>query len=201
MDQETCTLDQKEEKIRRNWLLITVFYFLFFPSSCFVFSAGLLLSKSQMYRAVNDALSSFFIFGFIFLWPIWHCAYKKHGTMLLTCCLASIPYQLCSFVLTSCVCKCSSEDDFWLLVVYSVMYILWCISSIRLKKINKKIQVWKIQNEMENCLEYIQSLESLKAALNIEDLNNLFYETIQSWPRFEKFTSIEYRLARSKIHE
>jgi hypothetical protein len=72
---------------------------------------------------------------------------------------------------------------------------------VRLIKINKKLQIWKTQNEMKYYPEYLQSLENLKAALSTEDLNDLFYKTIRNWPRFEEFTSMQYRLVRSKISE
>lgn len=198
---ERSIMDQKEEKIRRNWLLITIFYFLVFPLGSFVLSGSLLLSKDQMYEAVRYVWSGFVIFGFIFLSIFCYCAYKKHGTRLLTYCVVSIPYQLFSFFLTISMCNLFLKDVFLLLISYSIMYILWYKSNLRLIKINKKLQIWKTQNEMKYYPEYLQSLENLKETLSIEDLNDLFYKTIRTWPRFEEFTSMQYRLLRSRIFE
>lgn len=178
-------IENKEKKLRKNWLRLSIFKSFIFPSLFFiVFIAVMAVLYSKASLTINNSISVSNIiyviltFSFIFIiilsikglifWWIYHCAYKKHGATLLLFFLIVTPllffrevfeiffgvlfksayiqkiislegmnehgtalYPIVNFILNSFIiylfCSC-------------VLIVWWFIWSIKLRKINKKLQ-------------------------------------------------------------
>jgi hypothetical protein len=87
------------------------------------------------------------IISALFFWWIYHCAYKKHGTMLLTFQLicAAIVLVFFSIMLLGSIISKNFVNP--LTPVFNILHLLnvclstwWYILSVKLRKVNKKLQ-------------------------------------------------------------
>lgn len=136
-------MNQKEEKERKHWLLVTSFYLVFYPilvlAILAVISEMVPALEKWFYESLVDILSGLLL-GLIQLWLIWRCAYKKPGTALLTVWLVTAPILNLSSVAKSLLGSC----DVWSIVLAIcdiVVCAWWYILSLKLRKLNKKLQV------------------------------------------------------------
>jgi hypothetical protein len=165
----------QEQRIRARWLLATrIFYFTLPILFCCFTMIGAVYRGFGEQGFVNGFFTALAVMGLSMIPStigysiLRHCAYKKFGTKWLT-------FSLCSTLLSG-----------W--VVFFPPYYWWFKLSLQLRRMNKVIrasQAW------ENSL-YADSLKSLQAAGNEEELNTVFSSMIQSWPQYEPIISKFY---------
>ena len=132
------TFEKSLVKTRQKWLISTVVYFFLYPVS--VFTVFYLLSIQHPFpRQSLLASLGITIAGLVMVWALYECAYKKHGTKLLSFCLLAGQ----TFVLVRNIHLLSHPFDLWAtlaLVVEFSLYIWWRILSLKLKHYNKLVQ-------------------------------------------------------------
>lgn len=133
----SINLSTAEERVRKNWLYLSAFYFLF-PALILVgFTAFLWLvniQNSEWFESLKAILKDVLKFGLG-----WHCAYRKHGIKLLTLWLYFSPFIM---VIQFGVLLWLSFDP-WLvpLIAFDAgIYIWWYVLTYKMRKINLVIQ-------------------------------------------------------------
>lgn len=134
----SCLISKSEEKTRKHWLLSSVCCFIFHPLAVgalfAVLSIGLSIPEDFFIGVLIEMLG-----GLFFLLVIWHCAYRKCGTKLLSFYLfGSSAKGLASMA------KNVTEADDGCLIAFAVLdivfFVWWCLMSWKLRKVNKSIQ-------------------------------------------------------------
>src|SRR5579885_2125312 len=131
--------DEKEKRTRTHWLIVTLFSSFFYPLFTSLFHTNVPVKESIFY------MHEYFQFSFIAtatllpLWLLYHCAYKKQGTRLLTF------WLIMSFLGTFLVAILVFRKPLGILemiqnIMEAITSIYWCILSLKLRKINKKYQ-------------------------------------------------------------
>ena len=180
-------IDQKEIKNRKQWLIATIVCWGSYPLLALFFLAKL-PQKPPLYNGGWIQPVTYVLFNVTLFWVIWHCAYKKPGTKLLMFWLITGPIQ----VLLSSLNFFEKSWNVWNkvgLILNLSFFIWWYIQSIKLRKINKKIQIQKYP-------EYIKSLQLLNEMTSREKLDEEFSKLIRNWPQFERTSSKEYKLKK-----
>jgi hypothetical protein len=132
-----------EGKNRKYWLFSSFCVFLFLPINwlfiAIASSEG--IKSSDLYSSLGCGIFVLIAVQVsIQLYAIWYCAYKKHGTKLLTCLLVLLPIS--RFAAWSVIPR---EP---LIIVVTLIDVVicawWFVLSLRIRKINKKIQTIRI---------------------------------------------------------
>lgn len=137
-----------EEKDRKHWLFLTYCYFVILPIFLSVFFA----IQSQFFQISKDVPYKFLEYagsGLIQLWMIWYCAYRKHGTKLLTLWMM---FGSMRTLLSTLKLLDGSSNNPWIVgatFLDILIYVWWHILSLRMRKINKRIQSMRIQVRYE----------------------------------------------------
>jgi hypothetical protein len=87
MSTSSTIINESMKKIRRHWLFSTFSFLVLYPFALF----GFYFALSKQYAVDQDILVNFLkygITGILQMLIIWHCAYRKFGTKLLTFWLA-----------------------------------------------------------------------------------------------------------------
>jgi hypothetical protein len=136
MNASTCVISKSLNKTRKHWLFSTFSFLILYPLALALFS--FFTDLSERIAISEDALIELLAYAFggvIPMWMIWHCAYRKHGTRLLTFWLFVSPLQMLGAIVESC----NSRTLIFLLLNLAIF--LWRLfMSIKMKAINKMIQ-------------------------------------------------------------
>jgi hypothetical protein len=126
-------MNESEEKTRKHWLVAS-FCFLFFYPVASTALVAIIFSKTLTMLLAWTA-----VIGLLQLWLIWHCAYKKHGTKLLTFWLFTAPLAQLGSVVIAFKIDCSAITIGNSIVQIGV-FLWWYLLSLKLRKFNKAIQ-------------------------------------------------------------
>lgn len=135
MDTAVCTIDSSKCKTHKLWFFSIFCYLFLYPLGMFLFFSVLGQEVPMPIKFFNPL--SFAIMTPIELWLIWHCAYRKPGTKLLTFWLFFSPLEwLISMVMAL------KESNPWMIgfIPVDTSIFLWCyLMSIKVRNINKTI--------------------------------------------------------------
>lgn len=132
------SLSDDERKIRKYWLYLTTFWY-FSPLIVTLYKAD---ANNGFISALAYFITYLIINGIFFLW-IHHCACKKHGTILLTIFLSLTTLGSFLLLLTFANLAASNPFPFSFTILFFLNFsasVCWVILSIKLRKINKKLQ-------------------------------------------------------------
>lgn len=125
-------LSNEEESVRKNWCILTFILYIFIPVINFTFFQD----------------NEFGVKEVIIFCLLYYCAFLKHGTRLLSLCLffgfLGIIFYL-NFLYYDIFIPI--DQNFYLVQIATFLYTLWCILTIRLRKINLKIFHFKNFNK------------------------------------------------------
>lgn len=133
-----CIINKSEEKTRKHWLLSTFCFLVFYPLTLFAFFA-ILSHWLPIPKNTGIGLIAHAFTGLFSLWIVWHCAYKKYGTRLLTFWLIIIPFKQ----LASIVEVLKETWDLWTIFFLALdigVFLWWYLLSLKMRKVNKSIQ-------------------------------------------------------------
>jgi hypothetical protein len=183
-------ISQKEINQRSDWLIATIASFGLCPLLA-ITSFAKLSENTDLFNNIWYQLAASTFGSLVSFWLIWHCAYKKPGTKLLTSCLILAPIDALLLALN----LFQEPWNIWNTVVNVInasIFLWWYIQCIKLKRINKKIQ-------LQSHPEYVESLQLLKGQTSRESLDHEFFKLIRTWPQFERTSSKEYKLKKAEL--
>ena len=139
----TLILDNKDKKLRKRWLYVTLYQFIFFPIVWLGFMALL-----SLWFPVNLVNLCQIMLPLAFVGVLQSCvllglSYYKHGTILLTLALIVGPFQYIASTLSILQEPCNVLT-YIAILVDTVMYAWWYGLSFKLRELNKKIRVTRI---------------------------------------------------------
>ncbi len=190
-----CELNLQEKKIRKNWLILTLLRFIA-PFAVILLFWQFFTPKEQ-HQAVKS-LTVCTLLGSISLWMLLHYAYKKHETAFLLFSLICVSIQSVFFLITA-LCSGNSLEVSTTITVQLAFTLPWFLSSLKLRKLNKEIQINILRNSITS--DYLESMKNLEKAKNLEELHFLFFKITETWPKLDKYSSKEYALLKSKFSE
>jgi hypothetical protein len=127
-----------ENRIRKHWLLSTACFLIFYPLALFAFVYFLSTRISIPEDALIEPLAHTLV-GLFSMWLIWHCAYKKHGTKLLSLWMVVSPLKMLASVV-----ECLKEAcNIWMITLFLIeisIFLWWWLLSFKMKAVNKAIQ-------------------------------------------------------------
>lgn len=143
-----CVITKLENKTRKHWLFSTFFFLAFYPLVDLAISS--ILSLSSISKEALADCSAKVITGIIQAVFLWHCAYRNHGTKLLSFYLVSLPLVLMISIVapladssdagtTNTSDSCDAYTITTFLVALSVFF-WWLVLSLKMKNVNKAIQ-------------------------------------------------------------
>ena len=121
--------NDQEKKIRKHWIISTFIIIIGFPL------IGLLISIFLRDVSIAKESRSLIFSGMVSFWLISHCAYKKHGTKLLTWWLIIIPIQLLLGIIND-IKQEGLIVTLLTLIIELPFYLWWIKKSLELKKVN-----------------------------------------------------------------
>jgi hypothetical protein len=141
-----CVINKSENKTRKHWLFSTFFILVFHPLVDLAISAILphdsLPEKDLADRPVQV------IIGMIQAVFLWHCAYRNHGTKLLSFYLVSLPlvFIISMLIPDSGDTGATGASDFC--HAYTIVsgllaltvFFWWLVLSLKMKNVNKAMQ-------------------------------------------------------------
>lgn len=179
-------ISSQQEKIRKHWLICAISTCLVYPLVDFaweLFTQGMPTSSAELYFHLINQTLGLIIFALYF-----HCAYKKHGTRLLTWTLMLGVASL--FTLTNLGGKFSLN-----LILPLCINAWWYLMSLKLRRVNKEIQF----STFHSSEAYLTAKESLDNATSLHDLKYRFHESISNQPN--GFRSVLKPLYKTKKAE
>lgn len=183
-------VSSSEKRNRKIWLAMTLLpYALHLIFFFYIFFTGLLTGKSC---ASILMLIPAIIVMCIPCWIIWHCAYKKHGTRLLT---TQLVLTFISTFLNICLCfgnlllggsvenyvKATSMTLTWWGIAWGT--VAWVLG-FQLRKTNKKLYFHKHCTE-----EYLGAIEKMRFVSSEEERQELYHSLLHQWPRLKYYTN------------
>lgn len=127
-----------ENRIRKHWLLSIASFLVLYPIVLFAFfsfiSIRILIPEDVLTELLAHAFAGLFA-----LWLIWHCAYKKHGTKLLSLWMVLSPINMLVSIMESLKESCNALVLTFVLIDISI-FLWWWLLSFKLKAVNKAIQ-------------------------------------------------------------
>lgn len=135
----TEIINQSEGRFRKHWLLSTACFVIFCPLVLFAFRTIAYGDAFLPKHLLFVAPITYIIRGVICLMIIWHCAYRKCGTKLLTFLLIVCPFK----ILSSIQQFLKKPFDVWDVVILSIeiaLFLWWFLLSLKMKTVNKAIQ-------------------------------------------------------------
>ena len=140
MSISSSVTNNSENRIRKHWLLSTASFLIFYPLALFAFlsfmSTRISIPEDALIEPLAHALAGSFA-----LWLIWHCAYKKYGTKLLSLWLVVSPIKMLASIV-ECLKECG-EINVWVIALVSLeisIFLWWWLLSFKMKAVNKAIQ-------------------------------------------------------------
>jgi hypothetical protein len=127
-----------ENKIRKHWLLSAGSLFLFYPIVRFVLFLLLLPQGALSKGVLMDSLAHVFSGTFVML-VIWHCAYRKYGTKLLSFWLFVSPLTMGASIMKAL----RESGDTWTVSFISfevAVFLWWFLLSLKMRSVNKAVQ-------------------------------------------------------------
>ena len=140
-------LDAKDEKLRKKWLYVTIFNFVFYPILWFGFMALLslwfpvnfeILCQTMLPLAFVGLLQSGVHLGF---------SYYRYGTILLTFALIVGPFKYIFSTLSTLQEPCSALT-YIAVFIDTVLYAWWYWLSLQLRELHKKIRVARVYTKV-----------------------------------------------------
>ncbi len=138
MSMPSSIANNSENRIRKHWLFSTASLLIFYPLALFAFFSFLSTRISISEEALIEPLA-YAIAGLIPLWLIWHCAYRKHGTKLLSFWMVVSPIKM----LASIVGCLKEPCNLWVIAFILLdvaIFLWWWLLSFKMKAVNKTIQ-------------------------------------------------------------
>lgn len=132
-------LDDKDKKLRKRWLNVTLYQFIFSP---FVWSGIMTLLSLWFPVNLKNVYQIMFPFAFVGVLQagmLLGLSYYKHSTILLTLALIVGPFQYIASTLSILQEPCTVLT-YVAIFVDTVMYAWWYGLSFKLRKLNKKIR-------------------------------------------------------------
>lgn len=191
-------LDASELKIRKYWLRVLLIFAAIGVCTGFF---DLAAASSDGPRSTLAILGSFSksIFTAVTAcasyYMLYHCSYKHPGTKYLT---FSIPFMFFSAFYELYECIFSPESSFnnaivWgFLATICVLSVGWAALSVRLRKINKKVQ----HRLLYGSQEYATTCVAFQEAKDCSELDSRFQQAVQN--RSKMFISIVKRLYKQR---
>lgn len=127
-----------ENKIRKHWLLSIASFLVFYPIALFAFLSFMSMRISIPENALIEPLAHALV-GSFSLWLIWHCAYKKHGTKLLSFWMVVSPIRMLASIVGFLKESCNAWVVAFVLIEISI-FLWWWLLSFKMKAVNKAIQ-------------------------------------------------------------
>lgn len=194
MDYKNYSFSQKEKKIRKRWLNLTIFTHIFIPSIFLLL--GILASSIYKSLSLVIGIPVFAILIFLSFYILYHCAYQKLGTRYLTFCiilgsLNEIRNLGKTIVSSDLLTLPTSKYLFLLEVISFAISVYWYVLSFQLRKMNKKIRL-RERRSIESSEEYKNIISTIQTASSTEDLNRIISELFEKWPNYKPMISEEY---------
>lgn len=139
-----CVTNKSENKTRKYWLVSTFFFLVFFPLVDLAISA--ILSPIPIPKEVLADCPAKVTIGIIQAIFLWHCAYRNHGTKLLSFYLVAGPLLvMISMVspLADDTTTASGSGDAYTITTSLIAlfgFFWWFLLSLKMKNVNKAIQ-------------------------------------------------------------
>lgn len=138
MSMPSSVTNDCENRIRKHWLLSAASFLIFYPLALFAFlsfmSTRISIPEGALIEPLAHALAGSFALGLI-----WHCAYKKHGTKLLSLWMVVSPIKM-----LASIAECLKEScNIWvisLVLIEISIFLWWWLLSFKMKAVNKTIQ-------------------------------------------------------------
>ncbi|MBU4348082.1 hypothetical protein KJ671_01065 [Patescibacteria group bacterium] len=175
----------EEKKIRKQWLIATFVNYIGFPL--------LLLLICTLRGTVTPELFGETFASFIGCWLIYHCAYEKHGWLLLTWWLVLGPLYFLADI-KQLLSEGYNQGILFLIITYAALYVWWYINSIKLRKINIQLEP-----RLKSIRKYLKDINSLRMITNLESLSSSYQFLLKKWPEFEKTSLKEYEKIKSNL--
>lgn len=201
-NQAILTKVTQEEKGRKIWLAVLIGQFLLniLLTSFMLFNfdnfkeTPSFPKNISLFFAVN-LMVVFFTISLIFNYALYHCAYKNHGTKLLTFTLVIMVLNII-FDIFNWFSNSTPSNAFISLrtTINCVLDVWWFILSIDLRRINKAIQLSGIYDK-----EYLEFVASIRNSKNLEELELKFYEIIRNHPDALSTIVEEYKVAKKAL--
>lgn len=182
---QSLKFTEKEKKIRRNWLAATYLLYIGVPILCLL----LLLLFGTITPEFIGETSAVFI-GF---WWIYHCAYKKHGTALLTFALISAPI----YFVRDIIPMFTKGGPLFICIAlfFTIIEVWYFVASLRLRKVNARLE------PQTSFPGYNEDVFSLREITSFKSLEICYQSLLEKWPEHEKISSKEYEHQKTILEE
>lgn len=134
-----CLINKSDSRIRKHWLLSTFSLFILIPISLSCFWAILSFIMFIPLVATIEPLI-YAIIGLSQGALIWHCAYKKYGTKLLTAWLIIFPLNQLRIIPEIFIDPPANWFNGAIILLEIAIFIWWYIMSIKLRAINMTVK-------------------------------------------------------------
>jgi hypothetical protein len=185
---------ERDTILRKQWLRCSLLVYIFFPILTIVSLKIFFLLNSIETNFWLDVAkdAEFIIINLIFFAIAYNFAYIKCGTKWLTWWLVTGPL---SFILSiGTIFKMplnSLEIGFWIFDIF--IYSWWYVSTWKLRRINRKIQLYK---KFPDCLS---SINILLQSETVENLNQNFSDLLTKFPILEPILSEVYQSKKTML--
>jgi hypothetical protein len=179
-------------KIKRQWLVSSLFYFVFLLLSClpidpyftFEFTLELgLISKTLLIPFGYLVIESLNFLGLFFF------SYKKEGTALLTLNMLLSVFRMYAAAVALWHLKEISEAAHFILIFSILLSLQWCIFSFKLRREN---QLLKVNKRILADPELEQAIQDLQRIDNLKELSNSYNNSIRTYPEIHKMLKKVY---------
>lgn len=151
-----CVTTKPENKTRKHWLFSTFFILVFYPLIDLAISA--ISSVSSIPKEVLADFTVKIITGVIQTIFLWHCAYRNHGTKLLSFYLVALPLLLVISMVVSLadpgnVDTTTASDSCATYTITASLgalaaFFWWLVLSLKMKNVNKAIQEKMLEEKL-----------------------------------------------------
>jgi hypothetical protein len=127
--------DEQKKRIKRNWLISAILFQLVLP---FIINFLTFQDNPLDHSSKGNIIGSIYILivSLLCFWVIFHCAYRKQGTRLLTIGLVISPFYWIGNIIESMV----QHIPIMPLIFCSVFFVWWYINCLYLKRLNKELK-------------------------------------------------------------
>lgn len=146
IDNSILSFEGRERKTRKKWLWS---FFLYYVIFFLLFAVGILISGSPQEEGfmprLRPVIPIFAVFGVV-MWFIYHCAYLKKGTLLISCIVFMVPTQMLLTFMREGI-----DLSQWYIEVFSLVLVgYYWFNSLGLRRINYEI---KARNQLYSLKE------------------------------------------------
>lgn len=191
-------LSEKDFKTRRLWLIVNFLCSIIFPVIIAV--GSLLLSHEGSFWSTLLTLAVTLVFCFFALvvpfYILYHCAYARPGTRLLTWVLVLSPLGMLYNLGVTFKAGWNIGESAWFNLALGMLVFSWTyVLNLRLRRINKLLQA----REGDACPEFAQELARMKNVLSLEVLDYAYQQLIAKWPQWKHIAALEYKRKKMLI--